>query len=143
MPLNVYSLYEVNIVRHCTVCLGKRRNSEISPLLFSGSGLYKNLSIFPSHVFLLPTGSFAISVHQILPPFFKAFIFLLFYVQVQSSVWSLMDSLLVCFAKHIILDAIVQVTQLSLLCNAICVMCQLGRLGNWALVVAHWLYKVL
>ena len=40
---------------------------------------------FPPHVYLLPTGTFTFSVHQTLSTFFHSLIFLLFFVQVQSS----------------------------------------------------------
>ena len=40
---------------------------------------------FPSQVYLLPTEAFAFSVHQTLSPFFHSFIFLVFFVLVQSS----------------------------------------------------------
>ena len=63
---------------------GERRISEISPPLLRGSELYKNL-FFPSQVYLLPTEAFAFSVHQTLSPFFHSFIFLVFFVQGQSS----------------------------------------------------------
>ena len=64
---------------------GERRISEISPPLLSGSELYKNLSFSrPMSIFCLLDPLLS-PFTKLFPPFFTAFIFLLFFVQVQSS----------------------------------------------------------
>ena len=74
---------------------GERRISEISPPLLSGSELYKNLSFSrPMSIFCLLDP--LLSLFTKLSPFFTAFIFLLFFVQVQSS------------ANQLIADVVIQ-----------------------------------
>merc|ERR1719333_40882 len=64
---------------------GERRISEISPPLLSGSELYKNFSFSrPMSIFCLLDPLLS-PFTKLFPPFFTAFIFLLFFVQVQSS----------------------------------------------------------
>ena len=77
---------------------GERRISEISPPLLSGSELYKNLSFSrPKSIFCLLEPLLS-PFTKLFPPFFTASFFLCSLYRVKAQP---MDSLLVCFAKHI------------------------------------------
>ena len=118
---------------------GERRISEISPPLFSGSGLYKNLSFSrPMSIFCLPEPLLS-PFTKLFPPFFIASSFFCSLCRFKAQP---MDSLLVCFAKHIVHNfVVVKLTQFALQGN-LCDMCMLGRLGNWALKFGCRLYQV-
>ena len=76
----------------------ERRISEISPPLLRGSELYKNLSFSrPKSIFCLLEPLLS-PFTKLFPPFFTASFFLCSLYRVKAQP---MDSLLVCFAKHI------------------------------------------
>ena len=82
----------------CFTPPGERRISEISPPLLSGSELYKNLSFSrPKSIFCLLEPLLS-PFTKLFPPFFTASFFLCSLYRVKAQP---MDSLLVCFAKHI------------------------------------------
>merc|ERR1719295_2549599 len=77
---------------------GERQISEISPPLLRGSELYKNLSFScPRSIFCLQEPLLS-PFTKLFPPFFTASFFLCSLYRVKAQP---MDSLLVCFAKHI------------------------------------------
>ena len=89
---------------HNWVNVGEMRISEISPPLLSGSGLYKNLSFSrPMSIFCLPEPLLS-PFTKLFPPFFIASSFFCSLCRFKAQP---MDSLLVCFAKHIVHNFVV------------------------------------